>query len=351
MRRALPLALAALVVAGCGSQRAPGSAAAYAPRDAEAFISFRTDADWQPFARLVLGRVPRVAKDVHEAAFALVGGKVIAVSTTGTPPARALAGDARYRAALRAMPHGARGVAYVRGDVAAARLRAIPGFVVAIPTSFRRRGASIGHLRFRWGAAWLTSDGVGARLRSVRFSRTEAQNDSALEQVTQSYAPALFDEIPADAQFVLDLHLAQSSFVVLPKLPAQIAALFRGDLIGVAGELDAVMQGETALYARAGGELTLVTQPADTEAARKAVGELAASLKVARRLHVATIGGQLVVSTSTAGINAFRGGGPKLAAGLQLPAQVTAVVYAANRYIGWGASHGSDQTLTLRFSR
>ena len=83
MRRALPLALAALVVAGCGSQRAPGSAAAYAPRDAEAFVSFRTDANWQPFARLVLGRVPRVAKDAHDAAFALVRGKIVAVSTNG----------------------------------------------------------------------------------------------------------------------------------------------------------------------------------------------------------------------------------------------------------------------------
>jgi hypothetical protein len=350
VRRALPLALAALVVAGCGSQRAPGSAAAYAPRDAQAFISFHTDANWQPFARLVLGRVPRVAKDAHEAAFALVRGKVVAVSTTGTPPARALADDARYRAALRAVPHGARGVAYVRGDVAASRLQAIPGFVVAVPTTLRRRGQSIGPLRFRWGAVWLTNDGVGGRLRSVRVSRTETDTQSAVEQVTQSYVPALFDEIPADAQFVLDLHLAQGSFVVMPKLPAQAAALFSGDLIGVAGELDEVMQGETALYMRAGGELTLVTQPSDTEAARKALVELRAALKVPRRLHVATIGGQLVVSTSAAGINAFRGGGPKLAAGVELPGQVTAVVYAAHRYVGWGAAvNGDDPTFTVRF--
>jgi hypothetical protein len=351
VRRALPLALAALVVAGCGSQRAPGSAAAYAPRDAEAFVSFRTDANWRPFARLVLGRVPRVAKDAHDAAFALVRGKIVAVSTTGTPPARALADDARYRAALQAMPDGARGVAYVRGDVAAARLQAIPGFVVAVPTALRRRGQAIGRLRFRWGAVWLTNDGVGGRLRSVRPSRTETDTQSALDQVAPSYAPALFDEIPADAQFVLDLQLAQASFAVMPKLPAQIAALFSGGLIGVAGELDEVMQGETALYTRAGGELTLVTQPSDTKAARTALGELARSLKVARRLHVATIGGQFVVSTSAAGINAFRGGGPKLAAGIALPGPVTAVVYAANRYIAWGASQGSDPTLTIRFSR
>lgn len=351
MRRALPLALAALVVAGCGSQRSPGSAAAYAPRDAQAFVSFRTDANWEPFARLVLGRVPRVVKGAHEAAFALVHGKVVAVSTTGAPPARALAGDARYQAALQAMPRGARGVAYVRGDVAAARLQAIPGFVVAVPTALRRRGESIGRLRFRWGAVWLTSDGVGGRLRSVRFSRTETETQSALEQVTKSYAPALFDEIPADAQFVLDLQLAQASFAVLPKLPAQVAALFSGDLIGVPGELDEVMQGETALYTRAGGELTLVTQPSDTEAARRALGELAASFRVARRLHVATIGGQLVVSTSAAGITAFRGGGSKLAAAIELPGQVTGVVYAAHRFIGWGASQGSDPTVTMRFTR
>jgi hypothetical protein len=351
VRRALPLALAALVVAGCGSQRAPGRAAAYAPRDAQAFISFRTDANWQPFARLVLGRIPRVAKGVREAAFALVRGKVVAVPTTGTPPARPLADDASYRAALQAMPHGARGVAYVRGDIAAARLQAIPGFVVAVPTTLRRRGQSIGRLRFRWGAAWLTNDGVGGRLRSVREGRTETETQSAVEQVTQSYVPALFDEIPADAQFVLDLHLAQGSFVVLPKLPARVAALFSGDLIGVAGELDEVMQGETALYTRAGGELTLVTQPSDTETAHKALAELGASFKVPTRLHVATIGGQFVVSTSAAGIDAFRGGGPKLSAGLELPGRVTAVVYAAHRYIAWGASEGSDPTVTIHFTR
>ena len=351
MRRALPLTLAALVVAGCGSQRAPGGAAAYAPRDAQAFISFRTDANWQPFARLVLGRVPRVAKDAREAAFAVVRGKVVAVSTTGTPPAHALADDARYRAALQAVPSGVRGVAYVRGDVAAARLQAIPGFVVAVPTALRRRGQSIGRLRFRWGAAWLTTDGVGGRLRSVRDTRTEAETQSAVEQVAQSYAPALFDEIPADARFVLDLRLAQGSFVVMPTLPAQVAALFNGDLIGIPGELDEVMQGETALYTRAGGELTLVTQPSDTETARKALAELAASFKVPRRLHVAAIGGQLVVSTSAAGIDAFRGGGPKLSAGIELPGQVTAVVYAAHRYIAWGAWEGSDPTVTIHFTR
>ncbi|HEX5147250.1 MAG TPA: hypothetical protein VFV85_09515 [Conexibacter sp.] len=351
MRRALPLALVTLVAAGCGSQRAPGGAAAYAPPDAQAFIAFRTDANWQPFARFVLGRVPRVAKDAHQAAFALVRGRVVAVPTTGTRPARALADDARYRAALEAVPHGARGVAYVRGDVAAARLQGIPGFVVAVPTTLRRRGQSIGPLRFHWGAAWLTKDGVGARLSSVRATRAETDAQSAVEQVAQPYAPALFDEIPADAQFVLDLHLAQSSFTVMPKLPAQIAALFSGDLIGVPGELDEVMQGETALYTRAGGELTLVTQPSDTLTARKALGELTASLKAARSLHVATIGGQFVASTSAAGIDAFRGGGPKLSAGVELPGQVTAVVYAAHRYIAWGGLQGSDPTFTVRFSR
>src|SRR5207245_582545 len=62
VRRALPLALVALVVAGCGgSHRSLGGAAAYVPSDAEAFISFRTGPNWQQFARLVLGRVPRVA--------------------------------------------------------------------------------------------------------------------------------------------------------------------------------------------------------------------------------------------------------------------------------------------------
>ena len=358
MRRALPFLLAALVLAGCGGSRASlGGAAAYAPANADAFVSFRTgDANWREFARLVLGRVPVVPHGAQEAAFALVHGKLVAVSQSGTPPAHALAGVAAYRAAVRAAPGGSDGIAYLRGEVAVARLRGIPGFVTAIPNALRRLPTrpgshvpSVGGLNFRWGAAWLTHDGIGARLRNIAVSRLDTQRLRALEEAKTGYAPALFDEIPANARSVVDLQLAPSSFELLPKLPAPVAALFTGNALSVAAELDQALQGESALYTRAGGEVTLVSQPADTNAARKAIGQLAASLKAATPLHVATIGGQFVVSTSKAGIDAFRGGGPKLASRLQLPAQVTGVVYDASRFVGWGAVEGADPTFTLRF--
>lgn len=359
MRRALPLALAAFALAGCGgggSRASLSAAAAYVPADADAFVAFETNANWRQFARIVLGRVPPVPHGAREAAFALEHGKVVAVSRSGTPPARALAGDARYRAALHAEPGSAAGVAYVRGDVAVARLEEIPGFVVAVPNALRRLPTrpgshipSVGGLAFRWGAVWLTRDGIGARLRTVPVSQLDIESLRALEQVTGRYRPALFDEIPADARSVLDLQLAPSSFELLPKLPAPVAALFTGDPIVVAANLDLLAQGETALYTRAGGEVTLVTQPADTNAAQKAVDQLRTSLKSAVALHVATIGGQFVVSTSAVGIAAFRGGGPKLSSRVQLPALVTGVVYSANRFLAWGADEGNDPTFTLRF--
>lgn len=355
MRRALPLALVALVAAGCGgSHSSLGGAAAYAPWNAEAFVSFRTNANWQPFARLVLGKVPRVPSTAHEAAFALVDGKIVPVRKTHV--ARSLADDDRYRAAIESVPRGARGIGYVRGDIASARLHTVPGLIntvnatrgrFSIPRSAHGKVPSVAVLQFRWAAASLTDEGVDERLRTSGLPRAETERVRALEELAPAFAPALFDEIPADAQLVLDLPLAPGSWEVLPHLPTPVARLFSGSLIGVAAELDQVMQGETALYTRKGGEVTLVTQPADTEAALKAVTELPPF----QRFHQAVIGGQLVLSTSTAGIAVFRGGGPKLSTRLDLPHQVTSVVYSAGHWTGWTAAEGKDPTFTLRFSR
>jgi hypothetical protein len=360
VRRALPLVLAALAVAGCGSAHRLGGAAAYVPRNAQAFVSFRTDANWRLFAQTVLGSVPRVPHGEREASFALIGGKVVAVSTRGTPPVRALADDPRYRAALKATPSGTVGVGYLRSDVVSERLHAIPGLlgIVNGNTSRRVRAPparspipSIAMTQYRWGAVWLTRGGLGARMRSGGLVAA-TQNVGAFEQLPLRYPPALFDEIPADARSVLDLPLQPASFEVLPALPRAVAALFSDPSVLIASKLDAVLRGETALYTRAGGEMTLVTQPADTEAAVKALAELrAAAIPSLRRrpLHVATIGGQLVVSTSASGVAAFRGGGPKLSTRLGLPDKVLGVVYAANSYVGWGGLVGNDPTFTVRF--
>lgn len=368
MRRALRLALVAVVLpalAGAcgGSHTSLGGAAAYVPSDAQAFVSFRTDANWRELAHLVLGRVPRVAPDVKEAAFALVHGKLVAVAQHGTPPPLPLAENPAYRAALASIPHGASGLGYVRGDVASTRLHAVPGLLSTVsaaqrryrvPPNSRRNFPSVAVVEFRWGAAWLTDDGIDARVRSAGLPVADTQRARSLEQLAPEYHPALFDEIPADAQSVLDLTLGPGSFELLPKLPPALASQFDGSLIGIAAWLDEVMLGETALYTRKGGEVTLVTQPGDTEVARKAIAQLVANATAATRalpLHVATIGGQLVVSTSQAGIAVFRGGGAKLSTRLDLPDQVTSVVYSAGQWTGWTAADGNDPTFTLRFSR
>ena len=368
MRRALSLAVVVLVLpalaGACGGSHASlGGAAAYVPSDAEAFISFRTDANWREFARLVLGRVPSVPPDAREAAFALIRGKLVAVARHGTPPPLALTGNPAYRAALSSVPHGASGVGYVRGDVVSARLHGIPGLLSTVsanqrryrtPVHSQRNFPSVAVARFRWGAAWLTDDGVGARVRSAGLPVADTQRARSLEQLAAEYHPALFDEIPADARSVLDLTLAPGSFELLPKLPPATAALFVGSVIGIAAELDEVLLGETALYTRKGGEVTFVTQPGDTEVARKALAQLVGSATAAvraRPLHVATIGGQLVVSTSAAGIAAFRGGGAKLSTRLDLPDKVTGVVYSAGHWTGWTEAVGQDPTFTLRFNR
>lgn len=364
MRRALPLALAALVVAGCGgSHTSLGAAAAYVPSDADAFISFRTDSNWREFAHLVLGRVPRILPGAHAAAFALVHGRLVAVTQHGTPPPFALAGNPAYLAALKSVPHDASGVGYVRGAVVSKRLHDIPGLLSTVsanqrryrtPPHSQRNFPSVAVARFSWGAAWLTHDGVDALVRSAGLPFADTQRARSLEELAAEYHPALFDEIPADAQSVVDLTLSSGAFELLPKLPAATSALFAGSLIGIAAELDEVMSGETALYTRKGGEVTLVTQPADTEVARKAVAQLVGSATAAvqaRPLHVATIGGQLVVSTSRAGIAAFRDGGAKLSTRLELPDQVTSVEYSAGRWTSWTEADGNDPTFTLRFSR
>ena len=352
MRRALPRALAGLVLAGCGSSQRLADAAKYAPADAQAFVAVsRNDPHRNDFMRLVLGRVPHA----HGAAFALVGGKLVVVPTTGTPPAHPLADDARFRAALQSLPSGLRGIAYVRGDVAAARLRAIPGQLTTLAgrfrTGFRARtrngGSSIAHVQYRWAVGWLTRDGMVLRAHSGGLPVAQTEFVRGIEILAPAYAPAIFDEIPADAQSVLDVSLLSGAFENLPKLPRPIAALFPGSPASVTFELDQVFQGETALYTRSGGETTLVTQPADLFAALKAI----ALLPPLRHLHRTFLGGQLVLSTSARGIAAFRGGGPKLASRLQLPGLVTGVLYRAHRLLGWGGTIGHDAVFTVRFER
>jgi hypothetical protein len=129
----------------------------------------------------------------------------------------------------------------------------------------------------------------------------------------------------------------------LPKQLQQMLGSTAADL----AQLDQVLGGESALYVRPGmpiPEITLVTQPNDTQQATAALDDLVKALKARAKgplamfeIHHTVIGGQLVVSTSQKGLADFRSAGSKLsgestfkdaqkAAGM--PAATTGFVYA-----------------------
>jgi hypothetical protein len=255
----------------------------------------------------------------------------------------------------------------VTGD----RVFAIPGQTLVSTAVFGTRYRVIAHplqspsvavLEYRWGAAWLTKDGYGARAHSAGLPLARSNRVRSIEQLVPPYAPGLFDEIPADALAVLDLPLAQGSFEILPKVPPELARLFRPALtVQLALALDAIFQGETAVYLRRGGELTLVTSPPDLSGAENALAQLGGV--GGRTFHRAEIGGQLVLSTTEQGIADFRDGGDKLSADPRFrkagfPARVTALAYVTPEgarllhmrpLVAWASPDRGDPTLTVRF--
>ena len=379
MRRTFPFVVV-LVAAGCGGsqQHALGGGASLVPAGTVAFVAARTDADWRTLARLVLHRVPRtLPKDADEVDLAVLqGGKLLVLThahgtwSAASHPKPSLADAPNYQQSLDALPHDAVAQAYVRGDVTAQRLLAVPGETLTSTAVFGSSYRVIKHplqvvsialLKYRWGAAWLTSAGMGARARSAGLPLAKSHRVRTIQQLTPPYAPGLFDEIPADAVAVLDLRLPQGSFELLSRLPTSLTSLFHADPTELASALDAVLQGETAVYLRSGGEVTIVSSPADLNAAEDALLQLGPLRGL--RLHRAEIGGQLVLSTTPAGIAAFRGGGKKLSADPDFrdagfPDQVTALAYvtpAGARLLhtrpltAYASPDGEDPTFTVRF--
>jgi hypothetical protein len=352
VRTALVLATVGMLVAGCGSSSPPlGAGATGVPADAQAYVAVRTDdPNWRLFVRDVLGRVPKVGKGTRVLEVALVHGKLVVPHGSVAHP---LADARRYQAARAAMPGGLRGIAYLSGGLVAARLHEIPGeiTITTIPVRVRRvlhpRGTDlIARLPYTWGAAWLTSHGIGWRGRSGGPPVLRSLNARGAEQFVAPYTARLFDEIPADATMVFDLPLPPLSWESMPKLPASVRRLLpRLPDLDLGASLDTIFGGESALYRRPGGELTVVTSPADTSAAEREL----AYLFPQGRLHIATIGGQLVISTRAKGITDFRGGGAKLSAKVQPPELVTFVVYT-RAYTAWGQLRGGDPTVTLNFN-
>jgi hypothetical protein len=375
MRRALVLLALPLVLSACGgSSSSLRDTARFAPRNASVFVAVQTHDDhWRSFAQQLLGDLPSVPRDAKEVAFAVVDGQTRVVTQA---LAHSLADTKGYRDALADIPKSATAIAYARGEEAQRRLLSFPGQVVVtsqrLPyrTIRRPRDESnrIAQLVYRWGVAWQGAASAGARAKSGGLPVVPSLYARGVQQLAKPYTPTLVDEIPDDALVVFDFPLAQGSIENLPAVPKLVTTIFHGTRFAIPLDLDLLLQGETAIYARPGGEVTIVSSPPDTGAALRALDELLHSRNPPfdrLRLHHAVLGGQIVISTTAQGIERFRGGGAKLASKLDLPDQLTAFEYVApggenalqmfglrnlRPQTSWLLPDGADPTLTVRFA-
>lgn len=370
MRRFAPLAAVVLALAGCGGAGGVDPAA-FMPRDTVRFFTAEADSDWKPLARRVLGN-DDVGLARRADAFAVgvrANGTTVAVYRTGgewrgTRPKDSLAGERWYRTARADVPGDALAFGLLLGNRVKRLVRAVPGqvtYLVGTRARVRviahpRQEATIALVQFAHGALWLTNDGEGMRARVDGLPRADSYRVRSVESFVNPYAPALFDEIPADVVAFADFPLPVGTFRLQSRLPRRLTALFPASGFVLGAQLDALTGGETAVYWRRGGEVTFVTSPADLGAAEQALGELSPQLPF--RVYRAVLGGQLVVSTARAGIRAFLGDTPKLSSrDLGFPEAVTAALWvgpAAPKWLGrprtaWLARLGVDPTLTVRY--
>jgi hypothetical protein len=252
------------------------------------------------------------------------------------PQAPSLAENNRFRAAMERIPTDALVRAYANGDEAQNIADAFPGQMTTSnaplgtpyhfgkPCTERQTAATLGCVEFRWAAAALTDAKGGLKLEGV-LKTGELVSPGPPRYViapTPAYAPGLPEEIPADVLAVVDFPVPSATFQLRAKQPPLLERLFGTERYDLGTQLDAILHGESAIYVRASlplPELTLVTQPLDTAAAIAALDDLMArapttSFLHGLKLHHAVLGGQLVVSTTQAGIDAFSGAGPKLSA-------------------------------------
>ena len=381
-------AAAAILTAGCGSAGTGGpgaldGAASIVPADAVAFVAASTDVssaawhgiatpflkDFQPYApalgseldvavlptKQVVGLTqPHDAQKLaalaatHDAQIRSIGGWTAIAKTSSALDAFAGAtshlGDSNlFIDAMNRLPSDALVRVYANGEEAAQLMQSLPGQLqgTSAPGGVRFRYRAAANSRFntattdfKWAAAAVTSESGGFRLHAiVRPAGLVASGPPRFViHPTAPYRPALVDEIPAGALAVADLQVPNGIFETMPA-PAQLQKVFGKNAPLVPGYLDGLLGGETAVYVRPGAplpEFTLVTQPNDTAAAARALDELIGALPATNplrgvKLVHASIGGQFVVSTSSAGIDAFRGGGDKLSSD---PSFATAVKQA-----------------------
>jgi len=259
-----------------------------------------------------------------------------------------------YKAAVARLPGTALARAYAGSAAAQQLLGALPGQEQVVPTNSRGRRIVPRHVnrtvvpeRYMWAAAAVVPSSHGLALET--HALVLPPPDSILEisplmqAPTQRYPTRLVDEIPADALAVADFNVSQGEFELADpaSLPAPLRSAMASSPI-LLNQLDTILGGETAVYVRAAKpapEVTLVTQPSDTTAATQLLDTAVQGVPALSgiHLHVAVLGGELVVSTTGQGIAAFRAGGTKLsgdatfkdaAREAALPASTTGFVYA-----------------------
>jgi len=277
-----------------------------------------------------------------------------------------LASDNTYQDATAQLAGDSLARAYANGAEAEQLLGSLPGqsqVTATTPTIRRLRSSTtpgvpaIAPQAFQWGAADVVA--VSGGLKVEAFARSAAPVAAILQQSTyaqtpvQPYTAQLVNEIPAGALFVADFQVTPGELELADpaKLPKAIQELLTA-VPQLSGQLDSILGGETAIYVRPSlpvPEVTLVTQPADTQAAVDALDSVVSALKGAAagaagplgalsdvQLYHALLGGELVVSTSQQGIADFRSDGQKLSAdpaftgaleAAGVPQQTTGFVY------------------------
>ena len=191
---------------------------------------------------------------------------------------------------------------------------------------------------------WVSADVVAASdgLKVDGFVRTQGGAAPA-----QPYASALVSKIPSGALAVADFNGTTAA-----------AAAAKATATGPLASVGKTLGGETALYVSPGDpipSITLVTQPADPQAAVDALDKAIAGLgsaagsgtgassgldlgAILANIHVyhAVVGSTLVASTSQQAISDFQGGGQKLAddgafkdatSAASMPAETNGFVY------------------------
>ena len=376
--RIAAVALVVLALAGCGgSAGVSGGGASLAPSTADAFVALdpHLSASQWPAIDALLARFPVQDPVLSKLQALKLGGvvdlvalrKSLVVLAHDSAPIpgfvskkiggwtafahnatsfdslgghATLASSQSYKAAMATLAGNVVARAYA-GPAAARRLvTALPDRVVVMRVPFGRRGPGTGptiaNERVVWAAAAVVAEShavtLEAHARILPAANVILSGSVFMQVPVPEYQPRLIDEIPADALAVADFQPAPSEFelTATADLPAPVQALAKKSSTFL-NTLDTVLGGETAIYVRAGNEVTLVTQPADTKTAAEDVAA-AAPLFPGVTLHTTVFGGELVVSTSARGLAAFQAAGAKLSADARfrqakLPATTTGFLY------------------------